>query len=227
MAGGYRVEIQRTRRQKTIGIQVRPGVVVLRCPAWVSTHQIDRVLHDRAPWIQAKLEACRQVALKPLVADPGAVWPIRGQSLVLTLESGPERVFIRGDALVVQQTPGSQSPVVSLLDDFLKQSAAQYLRARVAHWSAVMEVNPSQVKFRRYRARWGSCSASGVVSFHWPIIQAPDWVSDYLVVHELAHLRHFDHSKAFWQTVSAVIPDWKTARQWLKTDGLYLLHRPD
>jgi predicted metal-dependent hydrolase len=83
-------------------------------------------------------------------------------------------------------------------------------------------VNPRSVGIRHFDARWGSCGAKGGVHFNWRVIMAPNRIADYMVVHELCHLRHHDHGDEFWRIVAQVLPDYVERREWLKRHGATL-----
>ncbi len=107
----------------------------------------------------------------------------------------------------------------------LKKSARQILPARVAHQAARMGVTYGKLSFRAQRTRWGSCSSVGNLSFNILLLLAPKEVLDYVIIHELCHRRHMDHSPAFWREVERYCPDWRTSYAWLKEQGPYLIDR--
>jgi predicted metal-dependent hydrolase len=78
------------------------------------------------------------------------------------------------------------------------------------------------IHIKEQKSRWGSCSAKGNLNFNWHIVMAPETIADYLVIHELCHLRHMNHSAEFWHCVSGLYPAYKTARKWLKENGISL-----
>ena len=83
-------------------------------------------------------------------------------------------------------------------------------------------MNVTRVSVRNQRTRWGSCTEAGVISLNWRLVQCPEFVSDYIIYHELMHLREMNHSKRFWKAVGEVCPDWKSAEAWLKENGSLL-----
>jgi len=110
----------------------------------------------------------------------------------------------------------------------LKKSAKVDLTARVQFYAPLVGVSFSRISIRTQRSRWGSCSVKGNLNFNCLLMLAPEAVRDYVVVHELCHRRHLDHSPAFWAAVAAVMPQWKQHRQWLEDNGMALLMRlPD
>jgi len=126
-----------------------------------------------------------------------------------------------GRRLTADDTPAS-------LADWYQQQALQVLLERLAFWAQQMSLQPQGYKLRFYLSRWGSCNRRQEIQLNWALISCPDWIIDYVIVHELAHLVHFNHSKAFWQLVAAFYPEYRQADQWLRSHGylhLQLLKR--
>ena len=102
-------------------------------------------------------------------------------------------------------------------------AAKEYFPKRVAYFHQFTGGTYSRITIRDQKTRWGSCSSKGTLSFNWRLMLAPPAILDYVVVHELCHLRHMDHSPAFWQAVGEVFPDYAFARKWLRKHGQELV----
>ena len=111
----------------------------------------------------------------------------------------------------------------SALENRYKEAARTYIPKRVAYFNTMTGGSYSRISIRDQKTRWGSCSSKGTLSFNWRLMLAPPSILDYVVVHELCHLTHMNHSPAFWQAVDAVYPDYKNARKWLKEHGSELV----
>lgn len=107
----------------------------------------------------------------------------------------------------------------------LKAQAREDLAARLAHWAPLAGVRPGRLSIRCQHTRWGSCSSQGNISLNALLMLAPEAVRDYVVVHELCHLKHMDHSPRFWREVARVLPDYAAQRDWLRANGAALLQR--
>jgi predicted metal-dependent hydrolase len=118
-------------------------------------------------------------------------------------------IWVRGDA--------AHAPRRVL--DFLKREARKALEARVLEHAAQLGVKPSRITVRDTASRWGSCSTARALSFSWRLILAPAFVLDYVVAHEVAHLREMNHSPRFWAHVKSLTPGMKTAQAWLRANG--------
>lgn len=128
------------------------------------------------------------------------------------------------------QKKQAQKPVSDLTDSqraALTQryiaAAREYFPKRAAYFRQFTGGTYNRITIRDQKTRWGSCSARGTLSFNWRLMLAPPAILDYVVVHELCHLTHMNHSPAFWQAVEAVYPDYREARKWLKEHGQELV----
>ena len=129
-----------------------------------------------------------------------------------------------------QQQKQARMPVSDLTDTqraALTQryiaAAREYFPKRAAHFQQFTGGTYNRITIRDQKTRWGSCSARGTLSFNWRLMLAPPAILDYVVVHELCHLTHMNHSPAFWQAVEAVCPDYRDSRRWLKEHGQELV----
>ena len=109
------------------------------------------------------------------------------------------------------------------LEKRYREAARSYFPERVQYYAAILQVTYGNITIRDQKTRWGSCSSRGNLNFNWRLMLAPPRVLDYVVVHELCHRKHMDHSPAFWQEVGDILPDYKALRKWLKDNGSTLI----
>ena len=109
----------------------------------------------------------------------------------------------------------------------LKKKAKRILPERVAYWAPLIGVRPGRIAVRCQKTRWGSCSTKGNLNFNCLLMLAPEGVIDSIVMHELCHLKHMNHSKRFYAEIEKVLPDYRQHQQWLKDNGEFLLARVD
>ena len=102
----------------------------------------------------------------------------------------------------------------------LKEKARRILTERTEYYKQILNVDYTKIRIAEQKTRWGSCSGRGVISYNWRLILMPDMILDYVVVHELCHLIEMNHSKAFWNLVGTVLPDYQKRRAWLKENGM-------
>lgn len=136
------------------------------------------------------------------------VWIIKKYQESLTLEKMEEEWDVH---------PKSKERIV--LENRYKNAAREYIPKRVEHYATLIGVSYAKISIRDQKTRWGSCSSSGMLSFNYKLIMAPPRVLDYIVVHELCHRIEMNHSKAFWNLVEEVIPEYKEYQHWLKING--------
>lgn len=113
----------------------------------------------------------------------------------------------------------SQDPQIKYLEKQYKKAAAEYFPKRVEYYIKLTGGRYQRIVIRDQKTRWGSCSSKGTLSFNWRLMLAPPRVLDYVVVHELCHITHMNHSKDFWNKVESIMPDYKIYRDWLKKNG--------
>ena len=109
--------------------------------------------------------------------------------------------------------------IEKLMKDWYFDNATKILRTKTETYSKVIGVNPTEIRVKQYKSRWGSCNSKGVISYNWRIIMSPESIVDYLVIHELCHMIHANHSTDYWNLVGMVLPDYKSRRDWLKRNG--------
>ena len=181
-------------------------------------------IERHAGWIGTRLE--RLPVSTPF--GPGAVVPLRGHPHEIVHCPGARgSVWIepgeREGALPRLCVSGDAPFVSRRVQDYLIKQARTDLLAAVTRHAEALGVGPRRMTLRDTTTRWGSCSSSGALNFSWRLVMAPPHVLDYLAAHEVAHLRHMNHSTAFWATTAQLIPDYKRAEAWLKVHGVELM----
>ena len=225
-ADGCPVEVIRTGRRKTASVRVREGKVSVAVPESLSVSRIEALLAKKARWIREKLLLQSNVdPVKPREYVSGERFSYLGRNYRLVVESGrPAAVKLRQGRFWVRVPGGRNNPgkVRDALTLWYRTHAEQKLREKADHYAGIIGVSPTAVGFRTFKSRWGSCDSRGLVQFTWKIIVAPDRIVDYLVVHELCHLKQHNHSPRFWKCVESVFPEYKECRDWLKQNGRLL-----
>jgi predicted metal-dependent hydrolase len=161
---------------------------------------------------------------KPLRSRHATEWKhgteilFRGERVALHLETHATGCVVRfsDQTVLLRQAAANLRPAV---ERHLWQLAAGELPPRLLHFAAHLQITVQRVTVRTERSRWGSCSRSGTVSLNWRLVQTPDFVRDYICVHELMHRREMNHSARYWRQVSAAFPRWEEAERWLKANG--------
>jgi predicted metal-dependent hydrolase len=209
------VKVRLNPRARRMIVKVNPatGEVSVTAPTRAGARAALDFARGEHAWIAGQLaKAPGAVALAP-----GAVIPFSGVSHeIRSAAKGHAPVWRDQGAILVRGQPGHAPRRVL---DFLKSQAREVLAERALHHAARLGVKPSRITVRDTMSRWGSCSSARSLSFSWRLILAPDFVLDYVVAHEVAHLREMNHSARFWAHVRDLVPDPEKPQAWLKSHG--------
>ena len=222
------IRIIRSHR-KSISLHIKPEGIILRAPIYSPNVALKAFALSKIDWLRKHHQRIQSKTqhINREYTD-GEVWLLFGQNITLRIGSGntsnteysPEKKELL--ITVGSRVRNTQSFIKKNLEDWYKEVAAEYLTAAVPALAGLMNVKHQDINVRDYKARWGSCSASANLSFNWRIFMAPTPVINSVIVHELAHIKHFNHSKKFWNLVYLHCPDYKKQHVWLK-ENQYLL----
>lgn len=208
-----RARRHRRARRITLRVDAREDCAVLTLPTRASLESGFGFARERAGWLARKL-----AALPPLTPfDDHAVIPFRGARLLIRHlpPAGPDPVLMGG----ILHVPGDPAGLAARVKDWLRGEALGALTRAATQKAASIGRAPPPISVRDPRARWGSCSAKGRLSFSWRLIMAPPMVLDYVAAHEVAHLLHLDHGAEFKATLTRLAARQAEARDWLAREG--------
>lgn len=213
---GMQVTCRRSARARRMTLRVPRdgGTVVLTLPLHVALSAGAAFAESRLPWL---LQAVDRRPL-PSIARHGAMMPVAGAPLMLTAADVRVAAVSEGALLLPTGRPAG-----AVAQAFLKHRAMQALRAACDRHAATLGHGYRALVLRDTRSRWGSCTSDGRLMFSWRLAMAPPAVLDYVAAHEVAHLRHMDHSPRFWATVTELMPDHAPHRAWLRRHGADLM----
>jgi predicted metal-dependent hydrolase len=226
---GLRVEVVRSIR-RTAALHIIGGDLQVRVPEHVGDDRVAAFLTKKRPWIRSKVAEIQRIPphrSKELVS--GESFPYLGRHYRLKIQEGHQvGVCLSGGYLKATIRPtehGEQreARIQQYLQSWYRSSALERLREKTTRYAEQIGVSPTGLSVRNFKSRWGSCDKRGQVVFNWNIIKAPHSVVDYVVIHELCHLIHPNHSKDFWQLVGRHDAAYPEQRQWLKERGEGLL----
>lgn len=211
------VENERARR---LTLRIDAGGQGLRVtrPSGVSLREVERFLARHEGWLETRLA---KLPDQPTVR-PGIRLPLRGVPHLIVHEPGTRGTVTVGQAgdgqpaLIVH---GDRRHLPRRVADFLKREARRDIEALVEKHAAAVGRRAKAIRYRDTSSRWGSCTADGTLSFSWRIMMAPRPVIDYLVAHEVAHLREMNHGPKFWALCRELCPRTEEAKAWLKKNG--------
>ena len=224
-------------RRRSIGFFVGLEGLAVSAPKWVLLRDIDAAVREKGGWILAKLDEQRQRSLQ---SDSGRI--VWGDGATLQFLGAPIRVTLGAlpglpagevrleDAPAEAAAPrrlhvGLASGVAperlrDVVQSWLQREARRLFEARTAHFAERLGVRVSRLSLSSAKTRWGSANASGAIRLHWRLVQYPLATVDYVVAHELAHLREMNHGPRFWAVVGSVVPEYRAARRQLGSEPL-------
>ena len=220
------VEVVRTTRRKTATIKIVDGATRVIVPNHLSDARIAELVNKRTSWIRQKLrEQSEAPSTKPKEYVNGESFCYLGRNYRLkVLQNRNHEVKLHGGYLEVGVTQSvKEINIRRALVKWYVQHALDRLTEKTNRYAAIMGVSPHSITVKEYKARWGSCTSQGDISYNWRIVIAPHHIVDYVVVHELCHLKHQNHSPTYWKAVKRMIPDYKERRHWLKHHAAELM----
>jgi len=236
-------------RRRSIGFVVGADGLTVRAPKWVALRDIDAAVREKQRWILDRFaeqrERAARLAASRVVWRDGATIDYLGRPLTIVVaahggagngETALLAAPVDGDPTVVA-TPSTcaaalaprllvalprdagEAQIRDAVQSWLQREARRVFAERAAHFAALLGVRVKRLSLSSAATRWGSANANGSVRLHWRLIQHPLATIDYVVAHELAHLREMNHSARFWNVVRSVVPDYEEARARLRQEG--------
>ena len=215
--GPTRVQWRRSARARRISLRIdaRDGGVIVTLPSRAAQAAGRALLMDHADWVANRL------ALLPchVAFVDGTAVPLDGRAIQIRHDPGGTGTRLADGVLHVS---GAPEFLARRVGDFLRAEARRRMGAAAAQKAAAAGLRVRRVIVKDTRTRWGSCTADGTLMFSWRLVMSPPWVQDYVVAHEVAHLRHMDHGDGFWSLVGALTPHRAAATRWLTAKGASL-----
>ncbi|WP_404340448.1 M48 family metallopeptidase [Pseudoalteromonas mariniglutinosa] len=221
--------LKRSKRRKTVAVKIAQQQLTVYAPHYVSQQHIHEWLLSKESWINAQLNKQSQQAETRQFPMRSGNCKLFAETLVIN--------FIKDTKTQWQQDPSTGALTLSLsarvknkqgnyqhlLESFLHSQLESYIEMRVSDYCQQMgEALPALIRIQIYKRRWGSCNRKRELTFNLHLASAPTWVIDYVIVHELAHLKYLNHSMQFWHHVAKFYPEYKKASDWLKDQGASL-----
>ena len=229
---GY--EFRRARR-RSIGFVVGIDGLSVSAPRWVALAEVEQALQAKAGWILRKLheqhERAQRLQAAKVVWQDGTTLPYLGETVIVLLDARISGAQLNSDGQSLPGVPrltlhvglphsATQDQIRDAVQSWLQRQAKRIFEERCAHFAPQLAVRVRRLSLSSASTRWGSASANGAVRLNWRLIHFALPVIDYVVTHELAHLREMNHSPAFWDVVRSVLPDYERSRGALRTEVL-------
>jgi predicted metal-dependent hydrolase len=220
---GYRF---RRARRRSIGFVVDGDGLTVSAPRWVTRAAIDEALQEKARWVIAKLaeqhDRARRLDAARIVWRDGAQLPFLGRPLRLRLNRQAVGAVLQDDDVLLLGLPAQAAPaqIRDAAQGWLQRQARRLFDERCRVYADQLGVRVTRLGLSSATTRWGSASADGAIRLHWKLVHFALPVIDYVVAHELAHLREMNHGPRFWALVQSVLPDYEAARAALRDEAL-------
>lgn len=213
--------------QETLFPEYKPGrayIVRVTHPTYLRRKQVIQTVVDHSAWIEAEMSRLQttSVTFSQRVLTNGTPIPYLGRQLPLCIFSAATkhpRVELTDKALLCYAGSISQKEIRVLIEKWFRQATLNLVKERIDRLAVGVTNKDYRVTVRSQRSRWGSCSQNGSLCFNWKLAMMPSYVIDYLIVHELAHLEEFNHSKRYWKIVREKYKGVTKAKTWLKKFG--------
>jgi len=212
------IDIKKTNRKKTVSFQIEKGIVKILVPKHLDKSRIDKLIKSKSKWIKTKLLKVDQILpyrKKDYVSGEDFLY--LGKHYRLKILKGKKYNIELTDKYlkITIKSHTKDNKIKRLLKKWYFNNADNYLSELTNELSKKTSINFRSVKVRNYKSRWGSCSSSGKIFYNWKLIMAPTRIIQYVVFHELAHLKVHNHSPKFWRLLKSYYPNIEDAKSWL------------
>jgi predicted metal-dependent hydrolase len=219
-------QLLRSGKRKTADVVVeRDGHISVRVPLHLTEEQADAVVESKRLWIYRNLAEWRDLnatrVVREWVNGEGFLYLGSSYRLLFVQEQDEPLRLKDGRFCLLREIveTGSEAAAKRVFEKFYAKKGLERVKKRVSHFAPKVGVVPVSVDVKDIGFRWGSCTAAGRLSFHWKCMMATPKVIDYIVVHELCHFHHRDHTDSFWNEVDKVMPDYRERKEWLRHKG--------
>ena len=226
MKYNFNISIKRTNRLKTVSLKVKNQEVVLSVPKFVTDSEIDNIIERKINWIRNKLaiEKTNSFNIKRKYEN-GEKFLYFGSEYSLKIKhSNSDKVYLDNNSMIVEVKNNSKAVHIrNILNNWYIAESKKYLIKTTNYYEVLIGVSVNKLIFGKYKSKWGSCNSKKTISYDWRIIMAPLEVIHYLIIHELCHIKHLNHSNDFWKTVEKYMANYKLQKKWLKTNSSKLI----
>lgn len=220
-----RYQVIRSRRATADIVIERDGSIVVRAPETIPDERIEDMVEAKRLWIYKNLAEWRDLnatrVLREYKNGEGFLYLGRSYRLLLVAEQN-EPLLLKNGRFSLRRDlvdAGSIAAAQSAFRDYYIARGQERISRRVNYYAPKVGVTPRALSVRELGNRWATCSPTGDLAFHWKCMMAPQTIIDYIVVHELCHFHHLDHTDAFWNEVDKVIPNYGERKEWLRKNG--------
>lgn len=205
--------ILRKAKMKNTYIQVDRDGVLVKTNEKTSTHEIEKMVNSKLAWINKKLEMFQSISVNRDITTGSRLYYMGRSYYVNMIKDEKIKTitinFIYSKFHITTPLEFTRVELDRAIERFYKQKAIEKIIPITTKWAKTIDVTPNHISFRHSKKRWGSCSSDNCISFNYHLVKLSSSLIEYVVVHELAHIVHHNHSKDFWQLVNRYLPDYK------------------
>ncbi len=213
------------RARRTVGLKITEDGLIVHAPKFILEAQLKKLIKEKSNWISNKLAAREANAITPMTWQDGETLQLLGSGITLYVEENARNKqpqFNHDSLTIATPAPDNHELIQRKVIQWYKKQALLDFGRRLALFAAKLNVPTPPLKLSNARTRWGSCSSRGDIRMNWRLLQAPPHLINYVICHELAHLKEMNHSTKFWAIVASLYPDYKAAEKDLKHIGTTL-----
>jgi len=215
-------------KRKTVSLIIdRNGTIRVLAPIKYSDQNINQFVSDKQEWIRKKMLSLEVDNKKRPTFKEGSHIEFMGSTLRIAYHIVKKKsdgfICLEDNVIYYNRCDFTSDAMLKDTERWYRLQAIMLFQERVAHFGAMMDRKPTKVSIKTQHKRWGSCTSKGHILLNWRLILAPIEVIDYVILHELCHLYHMDHSKRFWDLVSSIDPQYSEKKLWLKQHGSIIL----
>ncbi|WP_273326281.1 M48 family metallopeptidase [Vallitalea guaymasensis] len=211
-------------KRKTIAIHIEPSNnIIVKAPIGMDRDRLKELVESKGKWISNKLEESNDYKIQKRTYKNGELFLFLGKEYPLELmideTASVMSVEIINNSLRIITNTEDKDSIKDLLEEFYRNQTRIIIQDRIKYYQKYFIVRPNNIRIKKQKTRWGSCSSLKNLNFNLKLSMAKLSVIDYIVVHEISHLIHLNHSKDFWNLVKSVLPNYKDEKDWLKHNG--------
>jgi len=208
--------------RRSIGLKITKDGLIVHAPIFLSKKNIKIAITSKQKWIESKLKLIKMNA-SPFTIKTGQEFNLLGKKITLQLSEGQKNVYIQNNSCFLSFGDLSKHDKLKrYFIAWLKEYALNYFKKRVDFYSTDNNLLPRKILLSNAKTKWGSCNSKREIRINWRLIQSTENIVNYVICHELSHLKFMNHSQQFWDLVGEISPDYKETQTQLKLIGLQL-----
>ena len=209
------------KNKKNLSIKLdSKGELIVYSPLNISLEYIEKILRSKEKWIISNINKIKNSCINN---NYNKIYFL-GSEFISKIEiSNSDDIYIENDTIVIKTKNLENDYIVGLLSGWYKSQANTIIKERVDNLATKCSLLPSRVLIKNQKSRWGSCNSKKEIRLNWRLILMPYYVIDYIIIHELCHIKHMNHSKDFWNLLEKYDSNYKNAEVWLKENGINVM----